>query len=243
MSVTVVTPTTGMPVLAQAIKSLAKQDAEHIVVVDGVQHAEKTIKIIQDNGHPKLKVMIVPENTGSPPRHFKEDYAGLFYGHRIYAAMTNMVNTKYIMFLDEDNWFEPNHVETMMKAMDDYGLQWCYSLRKIVDKDGNFVCEDNCDSLGIYPNQEQVSFADMNCYCFQTEFLLPLLMTLQIPTYNCDRILFRKAVAASKEFSSFGSTGKYTVNYRASRDDQVRWFLEGNAKMHNIYKKFPWSIE
>lgn len=243
MNVTVITPTTGMSELAQGIKSVAVQKAEHLVIVDGVQHAEKTIKIVQENGHPNLRVMIVPENTGIPARHFNAGYTGAFYGHRVYAAATNLINTKYVMFLDEDNWFEPNHVETMLNAMEKHNLQWCYSLRKVVDKDGNFICEDNCDSLGIYPNQEKISFADMNCYCFQTEFLLPLLLTFQTPTYNCDRILFRKAVAASRESSSFGSTGKYTVNYRANRKEQIQWFLDGNTKMHEIYKTFPWRIE
>lgn len=243
MSLTVITPTTGMHTLAQAIKSVSTQDAEHLIVVDGVQHAEKTIKIVEANGHPKLRVIIIPENTGNPPRHFGKDYNGLFYGHRIYASMANVVNTDYVMFLDEDNWYESNHIETMMKMINQYNLDWGYSLRKVVDANGNFICEDNCDSLGVYPNYKHVPLVDMNCYCFKTEFLLGIASIFQVPSYNCDRALFKKAVAASEDYHKFGGTGKYTVNYRVTKEGQVDWFLKGNLKMHEIYKLFPWVTE
>ncbi len=240
MSVTVITPTTGMDTLAQSIKSVSTQNAEHIVVVDGVQYAEKSIKIVTDNGHPKLRIIIVPENTGNPPRHFNLKYDGRFYGHRIYAAMANLVNTKHIMFLDEDNWYEPNHVESMVQLIDKHNLEWAYSLRNIVDLDGNFICQDNCDSLGVYPNYKHVPLVDMNCYCFKTEFLLKIADIFQIPSYNCDRGLYRKAVAMCSDYHEFGGTGRYTVNYRANKAEQIKWFLDGNEAMQQIYKTFPW---
>jgi hypothetical protein len=242
MSVTVITPTTGMDALAQAIKSVSAQNAEHIVVVDGVQHAEKAIKIVTDNGHPKLRIMIVPENTGNPPRHFNSTYNGLFFGHRIYAAMANMLNANHVMFLDEDNWYEPNHVESMMQLIKNNNLEWAYSLRNIVDVDGKFVCQDNCDSLGIYPNYKHVPLVDMNCYCFKTEFILQIVNTLQTPTYYCDRALFKKAVAGCSDYDKFGGTGLYTVNYRTNKEGQIKWFLDGNEAMQQIYKTFPWRI-
>ena len=242
MSVTVITPTTGMDTLAQAIKSVSTQNAEHIVVVDGVQFAEKAVKIVTDNAHPKLRIIIVPENTGNPPRHFNPEYEGRFYGHRIYAAMANLVNTDHIMFLDEDNWYEPNHVDSMVQFVEHHNLKWAYSLRKIVDANGNFICEDNCDSLGVYPNYKHVSLVDMNCYCFKTEFLLKIADIFQIPSYNCDRGLYRKAVAMCSDYHEFGGTGMHTVNYRVTKEGQVDWFLNGNKRMQEIYNIFPWRI-
>lgn len=244
MRVVVITPTTGIPELAQAIQSVAKQGdgVEHWVVVDGTQYAEKAIKVVLDNQHPQLKLIILPENTGCPNNYFKELDAN-FYGHRIYAGVLNFINADYVLFLDEDNWFEPNHVSTMVEGIQNYNLDWIYSLRKIVDKSGNFLCEDNCDSLGIYPNQNRITFVDMNCYCFKTEFALKLAPTLYRADYNTDRQVFKQALALSTRYDNFSSTGRYTVNYRANRDENKEWFLNGNIKMHDIYKKFPWSIE
>ena len=242
MSVTVITPTTGMETLAEAIKSVSTQNAEHIIVVDGIQYAERAVEIVTDNGHPKLRIIIVPENTGNPPRHFNPEYNGRFYGHRIYAAMANLVNTKYIMFLDEDNWYGPNHVDSMVQLIENNNLDLAYLLRNVVDEEGNFICEDNCDSLGVYPNYKHVPLVDMNCYCFKTEFLLKIADIFQIPSYNCDRALYRKAVAMCSDYDKFGGTGRHTVNYRVTKEAQTKWFLDGNKKMQEIYNTFPWRI-
>jgi glycosyltransferase involved in cell wall biosynthesis len=236
----VITPTTGIPELAQAIQSVAKQGngVEHWVVVDGVQYAEKAIAIIKENQHPNLKLIILPENTGMPQNHFWKLKSG-FYGHRVYASIAGLVNAEHVLFLDEDNWYEPNHVQIMLAGMQKYGFNWCYSLRKIVDKEGNYICNDDCDSLGIYPNQTNISFVDMNCYCFKTEFLLKLQHVFYRDTYNCDMEVFKQAFALCKA-SEFGGTGRYTVNYRCTKDGQIRWFVDGNEKMKQLYTTYPW---
>ena len=218
MRAVVITPTTGAPELVQAIQSVARQGAgvEHWVVVDGTQYAEKAVKIVQENVHPQLRLIILPENTGMPGNYFKELEMG-FYGHRVYAGVLNFINADYVLFLDEDNWYEDNHVRTMVEGIQNYNLDWIYSLRKIVDKNGNFMCEDNCDSLGMYPNQNRITFVDMNCYCFKTEFALKLVPTLYRADYNTDRQVFKRAVALSTRYDNFSSTGRYNVNYRAHR--------------------------
>jgi glycosyltransferase involved in cell wall biosynthesis len=241
----VITPTTGLPELSQAIQSVARQgdEVEHWVVVDGVQYAEKAIKIVQDNQHKNLKLIVLPENTGMPQNHFWGKLESGFYGHRIYASVAGLINADCVLFLDEDNWFEDPHVKSMLIGIKDHEFEWCYSLRKIVDKEGNFICTDDCDSLGIFPNQTNINFVDMNCYCFKTEFLLKLQSTFYRDTYNCDREVYKQAFGLSKSPSSFGGTGAYTVNYRCTKDFQKEWFLSGNNKMQNLYKTFPWRAK
>ena len=243
MKAVVITPTTGLPELAQAIQSVARQGAgvEHWVVVDGMQYAEKAIKIIQENQHPALKVILLPENTGMPQNHFWDLKHG-FYGHRIYASVAGLINAEYTLFLDEDNWYEPNHVSSMVKGMKDYNFKWVYSLRKIVDSAGNFICNDDCDSLGIYPNQVNVSFVDMNCFGFRTEFLLKLQHIFYRDTYHCDSEVSKQAFALCAP-NEYGGTGLYTVNYRCTKQGQMQWFIEGNSKTEKIYKDFPWRTK
>lgn len=243
MRAVVITPTTGLPELAQAIQSVARQGdgVEHWVVVDGVQYAEKAIKIIQDNAHPQLKLIVLPENTGMPQNHFWKLESG-FYGHRIYASVAGLVNAEYVLLLDEDNWFEDSHVRSMVEGIQKHNFNWAYSLRKVVDEDGNFICNDDCDSLGIYPNQTNINFVDMNCYCFKTEFLLKLQHVFYRDTYHCDTEVFKQAFALCKP-TEFGGTGRYTVNYRCTKDGQVKWFRDGNKKMAQLYTTYPWRSE
>lgn len=243
MTAVVITPTTGAPELAQAIQSVARQGAgvEHWVVVDGVQYAEGAIKIVQENAHSQLKIVILPENTGKPHNHFWDLKEG-FYGHRIYASMAGLINAEYTLFLDEDNWYEDNHVRIMVEGIQKHDFKWAYSLRKIVDKEGNFICDDDCDSLGVFPNYVNLSLVDMNCYCFKTEFLLKLQPYFYQDTYNCDRDIYKHAYALCKP-NEFGGTGRYTVNYRCNREDQIKWFLDGNQKMKNTYTSFPWRSQ
>lgn len=242
MRAVVITPTTGIPELAKAIQSVALQGdgVEHWVVVDGMQYAEKSIQIVKDNQHPQLRLIILPENTGMPQNHFWGKLESGFYGHRIYASMAGLINAEYVLFLDQDNWFEPNHVRIMVEGIQTHDFEWCYSLRNITDKDGNFVCTDDCDSLGVFPNHVNAHLVDMNCYCFTTGFLLKLQSFFYKDTYNCDRDIFKHALALAKEPYSFGGTGRYTVNYRCTKDDQMQWFLSGNEKMKQLYTTFPW---
>jgi len=241
----VITPTTGCPELAQAIQSVKVQgnNVEHWVVVDGVQYAEKSIEIIKANQHSRLKLLILPENTGMPQNHFWGNLRHGFYGHRIYASMAGLINADYVLFLDEDNWYEPEHVSNMLNGMSSYDFDWCYSLRNIVDQQGNFVCHDDCDSIGIFPNQTNINFVDMNCYCFKTEFLLKLQPVFYQDTYHCDRDVYKKAFSLIKKPTDFGGTGRYTVNYRCNKDGQIQWFLDGNNKMQQLYTTFPWRTK
>ena len=238
MSAVVITPTVGTKFLEQAMESVRCQDADHWIVVDGTEHAMKVGEMIKRQLH-RQKLIILPENTGRPSRwFFDKPLPGFFNGHRMYAAMPYLVSQDYTLFLDEDNWFEPNHIETMIKTIEDKNLDWCYSLRKVMDPLGGFVCNDDCDSLGEVPtyHDHMLRFVDMNCYCFKTEVLVKCSHVLY-DTHVADRMLY---AYASQKYIKFATTGEYTVNYRLSHPGQREFFLVGNHLMEKGYKSFPW---
>jgi glycosyltransferase involved in cell wall biosynthesis len=217
----VITPTTGKDTLYKAIDSVANQTipTEHLVVLDGLAAYYPNF--------PNIKTITLPENVG----------ANGWYGHRVYAAMPLMVNADYILFLDEDNWFEPNHVETMIAKIKSKDLMWAYSLRKIHDEAGEYICDDDCESLGRWPTfyDHTLNFVDTNCYCFKREYLVGLAHHFY-GQWGADRP-FYKAVA--KALPSFGCTGEATVNYRAP-ERLMKMFEEGNAVMKKAYVNLPW---
>ena len=172
--VTVITATTGNPILARNIKSVAEQthrNIQHLVVVDGPDHYEKvntifgkTINDVEKYKH--LDLVKLPYSIGKDR----------WNGHRIYAAGTYMAEGQYVMYLDDDNTIAPNHIEECLKVITQGGNDWAYSFRNIVDKEGKFLYEDNCENLGKWPSvlNDQDYFIDVNCY------FLPILLAVQI---------------------------------------------------------------
>ena len=225
MRVMVITPTTGKKEVFKAIQSVMDQTVktEHLVVFDGAE-ARKEFNFAEIGD---VQFMTLPENVGGNG----------WYGHRVYAAMPLMVNADYILFLDEDNWFEPNHVETMVNKIKSKDLMWSYSLRKIYDEQGQYVCDDDCEALGRHPTfyDHTLNFVDTNCYCFRREYLVTVAHTFY-GQWGADRQFYQ---AASKHLPAFGCTGEATVNYRAP-DRLLDMFREGNEVMKKAYVNLPW---
>jgi glycosyltransferase involved in cell wall biosynthesis len=225
----VITPTTGKNTLVKAMQSVANQTVktEHLIVEDGIE-ADVLLDLSLT---PNARIMTLPENVGGNG----------WYGHRVYAAMPLIVNADYILFLDEDNWFEPNHVETMINKIKSKDLMWVYSLRRICDERGQYVFDDDCESLGRYPTfyDHTVNFVDTNCYCFRREYLVNIAHAFY-GQWGADRPFYK---AAASSLPSFGCTGEATVNYRAP-ERLLGMFKEGNKLMKEAYKEpLPWRLK
>lgn len=242
MRVAVITPTIGTDYLPQCMHSVGN-NAEHWIVVDGLAYAQRVASMIQ--AHPyQQKFIVLPENTGTPTVGFNGlPYTGFFNGYRINAAFPMLTNADYIMLLDEDNYFEPNHISSMVEALEKNNWDWCYSLRRIVDKEGNFLFNDDSDSLGKYPSYHQATgcFVDTNCYLLKNCVMSQIshVMFDLVRTYDGDKNLYK---AASARYPKFGGTGLYTLNYRMTREGQADFYAKGNQIMNERYQgKFPWT--
>ena len=233
--ITIITPTTGASCARQALDSVKEQtydNIQHLVVVDGTPNA----KVILDD-YPNTDKIFLPYATG------KDQYNG----HRIYGAMTYIAKGDFLCFLDEDNWYEPNHIETLVKVIEKSN-KWAYALRKIVDQEGKYICNDDCESLGKWESVIKDKFIDVNC------FMIPKVAALGFSPYwyrrarhpqeqpEVDRIL---SPFMMQNFAEFDTNGDYSVNYRvASRGDSVQaeFFLKGNEVMLKQYNgNLPWT--
>ena len=234
--VTVITPTIGSPKLKDAIESVANQNytCQHLVVVDGPEFADQ-VNQIDTLG---AKVVVAPENTGKT--------GGNFYGHRIYAAYPHLINSDYILFLDEDNWYEPNHVATLIETIEKKNLDFAYSLRQIYDNDRHFRCNDNCESLGKWPifmsrssRHGEQFLIDTSSFCFKREFIQKT-CHLWHSGWGGDRRYFY----AVKDQAKFDTNGKHTLCYRLDGNPNSvteQFFVEGNKTQEAYYEgKFPW---
>lgn len=234
--VTIITPTTGNKQLYRAVLSVEEQtydNIQHLVVIDGPDGRDAAMNILEGS---QADIIQLPYATG------KDQYNG----HRIYGAMTFVAKGEYLIFLDEDNWFEPEHVEKLVEQIQQ-GNQWAYSLRKIVDQDGTYICNDDCESLGKWTSIINDKFIDLNCFMIHKKDALqfaPLWYRRArhpLDQPEVDRLL---SAFMMQNFTRFDTSGLYTVNYRvAARADSVQdvFFIKGNEAMNmKMNGEYPW---
>lgn len=242
---TVVTATTGRKELQACIDSVAAQtfkDVDHLIFSDGDEAFGRVLE-----GHlegrftldsPRCNLIALPYSVGN----------NQWNAHRIYGASAYFAQGDYIMFLDDDNTIDPEHIEQCLKICED-GAPWSYSLRKIVNKEG-FLFNDDCESLGKWPSvlHEQDYFIDVNCY------FMPKILAVQIsPLWyrkfrqpgqpEVDRVLCH---ALRQIAPNFECTYQYTVNYLVASNSEMsvkpEFFQYGNAEMLTRYNGvLPWK--
>jgi len=231
MTATVIIPTTGADSLKQAVTSVLAQThtTQCYVVVDGLQHETKTLSLL-DQYKKDINISVLPVNVG----------ANGYYGHRIYAAFTHLVNTDYVCYLDQDNWFEPNHVAECIDTIKEQGLQWAHSLRNIY-RNQEFICRDDCESLGKYTSYHGVNHIDTNSY-FLTTKLVTQLASVWHGGWGQDRVFYS---VIRDMLPKYQCTGRYTLNYRVAGNAgsvTAEFFLNGNQIQQQKYNgSFPWS--
>jgi GT2 family glycosyltransferase len=237
-SVTVITPTVGSPKLADAIESVQKQtykNIKHLVVIDGKEHFLSTMNSLPASFETTTyDVMTLPFNTG----------ANGFNGQRIYASIPHLVNSDYVFFLDEDNWYEPDHVASLVETIEKNRLDWAFSLRKIYNPDKKFIADDNCESLGLWPiyftHDNPQYLIDTSAFAFKREFIKATCHLWHSGPWGEDRRYFY----AIKNQSKWDTSYKHTLCYRVDNNPKSvdgEFFIKGNAQQLEYYKgKLPW---
>ncbi len=169
----------------------------------------------------------------------------MLFGCRLLAASCYLVDTDYLLLLNNDDWMDSNHVSSLIESIERNGWDWGYSLRKILDKDGSFLFNDDCESLGKWPafNGSGVHHVDLSCFCLKTEIAPSIAHSLYCPQYH-DRSLLACLMG---RYPNFGTSGLYTLNYRLGGNaaSVTREFFEvGNQVMAAAYPQgFPWRTE
>ena len=231
-TVAVITPTIGSPDLVQCVQSVAKQDCTHYLFVDGHAYLQSVIDLIAPYQHENLVISFLGRNIGKG-----------WYGHRVYAAAAPLVNEEVLCYLDEDNWYAPNHIETIQQTFAHPHNQWCYALRSIYTKSGVWLCDDNCESLGHWPvvgEDPRRYHIDTACFAVSRQAALNVGHTWY-GTWGADRQFFGVLKSC---YPQFACTMHRTVNYRLDGNSQSvtgQFFEERNliAKTH-YPTEFPW---
>ena|ERR1017187_1018002 len=244
--VTVITGSMGRPSLTKVIESVANQtypNVQHLVFCDGPDRYTDFMKAVNEadiESSLRLDIIHLPYAVGK----------NRWNSHRMFGAGIYLADEPdYIIFLDDDNTIEPEHIQQCVDVIKK-GNIWSYSLRKIVDVNGKFLCYDDCESLGKWASvlHPQDLFIDMNTYC------IPKLLAVQVSP-----VLYRKfrepgAPEIDRVLShtlrqiapNYDCTYRYSVNYAVASNSELsvkpEFFEKGNRDMLERYKgELPWK--
>jgi len=250
-SCVIITPTIGRASLARCMASVSQQTYKHIthlIIIDGADREAAVRDCISSMPHMQrnIKLVTLPDETG----------CGMYNGYRICAGFSYLVNEDIVFFLDDDNWFDPQHVDRCLSALDRHETEWAYSLRRICYNDGTFMIDDDSDSLGFWrrdaayqgpSNKLRHDFAlfysiypfliDTNCFAFRRELLVRTSFHLLDGDCAFTSHLVKSAAGAC--------TGSRTVNYRVRKQLERQlftYFRRGRVSMMKRYNgALPWT--
>jgi len=236
LSATVVTSSTGREWLPETIEAVQKQTypTKHFVFINGEAFHERSRPIMEK--YPDVKVTYLTGAGGN--------VGGVVGPEATYAAAPFIVEGDVILYCNDDDVFEPEHVESLVKLIGSKNLDWAHSLRKAVSLDGEFVAEDDCESLGHWPcvYDPNAYLVDCSSYAVRRE-----LAVKAAPAWYCSPIGDRVFLAALKQYArAYGCTGRSTVRYRLQPHGGVNaeFFRKNNALMKKRFPDgFPWRQE
>ena len=221
-TVAVITATTGRASLQQAIDSVAAQTypCHHYIFVDGQGSPSS---VVGEN----ITLIQLPKPTG---------LNGVMNG-AICAAGAFIATEDYVTYLDDDNWLETTHIESLMAVMGENA--YAYSLRKLMEPDGTFWANDDGESIGHHGEM-----VDANCLMLQRHLaqgIAPLCMSSSPEGGSTwDRVVWN---SLQQHKIKWAATGQYTVNYRMNSRQKLKgWFFLRNIQTRAQFPDgFPWA--
>ncbi len=129
----VVIPTTCRPSLARAVRSVFRQTGlarVHLLIGVDVSRGDPAIidELLAERP-PSHAVTVLHLGYSTSVRH-----GGLYLsqdGGALRAMLTYAANSRYVAYLDDDNWIHESHLARLRAAIE--GQDWAYTLRWYVD--------------------------------------------------------------------------------------------------------------
>jgi len=237
-TVAVVTVTTNRPELIDSINSMDEQTypVHHYLLTDGIVDYDEYWQMVAQYRSEKRDVAYWPKSVAvKTPK-------GGSGGQKLFAAAPHFITEDILIMTADDDWFKPNHVESLVTLMVKDNLDWAYSLRGIYDKQKNFLFDDNCESLGEHPVwNDGDGFAETGSIAAKTHAYCDIAAIYNFMGFGADRYAYHHL---KKRHPKFAGTGLHTNCFRlGGNPNSVKreFFEKGNAVMKQRYpERFPW---
>jgi hypothetical protein len=216
------------PTFAQALRSIYTQRFPgriHVVVgIDRWEGERATLEALVAERPGNVAVTVLDLGYSTSQRN-----GGVYasrYGGALKTILSYAANSRYVTYLDDDNWYSPDHLATMLAAI--AGKDWAFSLRHYVDaQSGDLLCPDTWSSLGpgrgVFA-QAQGGFVDTNCFLIDKIACHDIFPEWAMPRFKGgtggDRQILQRLLQRP-----FGTNGAHTLFYRESLARQHPYLL------------------
>jgi hypothetical protein len=244
---------------SETITTKTKLTAAVVTVTSGREALEKCIQSIDAQTYPVTMHYIVTDaivnfyEYQDLRNHYCSDKRSVSFwdgrigglgleGRRLFAAAPALVNEDVLFMLPDDDWFKPNHVESLMRLID-AGNDWAYSLMSVYDQSGEFLFDDICECLGeLHPSWNTgKGFAPTGSIAMKTSLYANLSNCYNYRGFGPDRVFYD---TAKQFYPKFASSGLHTNCFRLGGNETSssrQFFEHGNRVMMERYNgKMPW---
>lgn len=253
--IAVVMPTVLRPSLPRAVESVYAQDfgqdsggtVQMLIGVDAEKGDPAILETLRENCPDHITLTVI--DPGYSTSRWNGGLHPARDGGTMRTMLSYLANARYIAYLDDDNWWAPDHLSSLFKALQ--GLEgqggqnigWAYSFRWYVDPD-NFatLCLDQWESVGpdrgVYA-EKAGGFVDPNCLMIDKILCEPVLRWWSVPMFEArgegaDRNVFN----ALKAGYAWAETRRATSYYVIGPEDRMnphrqKWIADYKAADQN----------
>ena len=236
----VIMPTVGRPSLGEAVQSVYEQAFDGriqlLIGVDAPLGSFEEHELLFAAAPPNVTVCFYYPGYSTSVRH-----GGLHPardGGVLRAVLTYMAHSRYVAYLDDDNRWNPLHLQSLLSAIQ--GRDWAYADRWFLHQDSREVaCADDWESVGpgrgVFADMNG-GWVDPNCLMFDKLACEPVIRWWTIPLSGD-----RKAMSADRHVYNYlqqksapSATGLITTYYALQPDDGMHPFrlemMEGRGR-------------
>jgi len=216
--VSVVMPSIGRKEIIKAISSIFQQNVNRIQVLIGIDKPQEHLLFLDEFLEDCPKHITV--NVFYPGYSTSVRHGGITLakdGGALRSILSQLANSKFVTYLDDDNWWESTHLSDLLHAIQNKA--WAFSLRYFVHPHSkNKICIDEWESVGPGKGiflQKFGGFVDPNCLMINKEMCWQCLPLWNFPLsgdpkgMSADRNIFNFL----KNHSEPGATGKASAFY------------------------------
>ncbi len=147
--VAVVMPTILRPTVLAAVQSVFDQSAtirvQLLVGIDAALDSDRHLVDLLRRTPPHVTSFLFYPGYSTSVRHGGPQLAR--DGGSLRSALTYLANARRVAYLDDDNWWHPDHLGSMLEAIE--GHDWAYALRWFVHHPSRApLCPDIWESVG-----------------------------------------------------------------------------------------------
>ena len=251
-AVAVVVQTTLRESLAKSVNSVYGQDVTgqiHLLIgVDKRLGDRRLLSRLVSEAPANVLVTVFDPGYSTSVRHGGPHTN--HFGGSLRTLLSFAANSRYVAYLDDDDWYSPNHLSSLLAAIQ--GHQWAFSLRTFVNPfNSEPMCIDTIENVG--PNAGVYAswggFACPSSLLVDKRACAPLLhlwAEAGTPRGDAeDRVFFR---ALCEHCKGYGATNLATVNCVVKPEDgnhgiREKLIVESGYAIERLRRSGPHGFE